>query len=69
MPSLNIKYAINDDQNLRFTASQTVSLPEFKEVAPFVYENISSRIGGNPDILGATGPNLKNISNTAYSKI
>ncbi|GGK13467.1 collagen-binding protein [Yeosuana aromativorans] len=69
LPSLNIKYAINDDQNLRFTASQTVSLPEFKEAAPFVYENVSSSIGGNPDILGATGANLVNINNTAYSKI
>jgi len=52
LPSLNIKYAINEDQNLRFTASQTISLPEFKEVAPFVYEGVSQRIGGNPDVLG-----------------
>ncbi|WP_370478841.1 TonB-dependent receptor [Tamlana flava] len=51
LPSLNIKYAVNDDQNIRFTASQTVSLPEFKEVAPFVYESVSTRIGGNPDLL------------------
>lgn len=52
LPSLNVKYAINEDQNLRFTASQTISLPEFKEVAPFVYEGVSQRIGGNPDVLG-----------------
>lgn len=52
LPSLNIKYALNEDQNLRFTASQTISLPEFKEVAPFVYEGVSQRIGGNPDVLG-----------------
>ncbi|MFH4968466.1 TonB-dependent receptor [Gaetbulibacter sp. M240] len=51
LPSLNVKYALNDDQNLRFTASQTASIPEFKEVAPFVYENVASRIGGNPDLL------------------
>ncbi|TYB78488.1 TonB-dependent receptor [Bizionia myxarmorum] len=51
LPSLNVKYSINEDQNLRFSASQTASLPEFKEVAPFVYEDISTRVGGNPDLL------------------
>ena len=52
LPSLNIKYALNDDQNLRLSASKTVSTPEFKEIAPFVYEDVSTRIGGNPDVLG-----------------
>lgn len=52
LPSLNIKYSLTEDQNLRFSASQTISLPEFKEVAPFVYEGVSQRIGGNPDVLG-----------------
>ncbi len=51
LPSLNVKYALNDDQNIRFSASRTVSNPEFKEVAPFVYENVTDRIGGNPDLL------------------
>ena len=69
LPSLNIKFAINDDQNLRFTGSQTVSLPEFKEVAPFVYENIATRIGGNPDLLGSTNPDFINVGNKSYSKI
>ena len=69
LPSLNIKYAINEDQNLRFTASQTVSLPEFKEVAPFVYEDISTKVGGNPDLLGSTNPDFNNIVNKSYSKI
>jgi len=51
LPSINVKYALNDDQALRFSASRTVSNPEFKEVAPFVYENVTDRIGGNPDLL------------------
>ena len=51
LPSLNVKYALNEDQNLRFSMSRTVSNPEFKEVAPFVYENVTDRIGGNPDLL------------------
>lgn len=52
LPSLNIKYSLTDDQNLRLSASKTVSTPEFKEIAPFVYEDVSTRIGGNPDVLG-----------------
>lgn len=52
LPSLNIRYAINEDSNLRFAASKTASFPEFKEVAPFVYEGVTQRIGGNPDLLG-----------------
>ncbi|MFT4697918.1 MAG: TonB-dependent receptor [Flavobacteriaceae bacterium] len=51
LPSLNIRYKASEDQNLRFTFSKTVSLPEFKEVAPFVYEDVTQRIGGNPDLL------------------
>ncbi|WP_272150583.1 TonB-dependent receptor [Tenacibaculum aiptasiae] len=51
LPSLNLKYSLNEDQNLRFNFSQTVSVPEFKEVAPFIYEGIGQRIGGNPDLL------------------
>ncbi len=51
LPSLNIKYALQENQNLRFSVSRTVSNPEFKEVAPFVYEDVTKRVGGNPDLL------------------
>ena len=61
LPSLNIKYTLNEDQNLRFSASRTVSIPEFKEIAPFVYEDVSTRIGGNPDLLN--DPAFSNIIN------
>jgi TonB-dependent receptor len=70
LPSLSVKYGLNDDQNLRFSASQTISLPEFKEVAPFVYESISQRIGGNPDLLGRTGDiAYTNVNDVSYSKV
>ncbi|MDO6744272.1 TonB-dependent receptor [Tenacibaculum soleae] len=61
LPSLNIKYALNEDQNLRFNFSQTVSVPEFKEVAPFIYEGIGQRVGGNPDLLN--DPSFSKIFN------
>ena len=70
LPSLSVKYALNEDQNLRFSASQTISLPEFKEVAPFVYESISQRIGGNPDLLGRKSDiSYTNVKDVSYSEI
>lgn len=35
LPSLNVTYAANKKTNFRFGASQTVSRPEFRELAPF----------------------------------
>jgi TonB-dependent receptor len=70
LPSISIKNALTEDQNLRFSASQTISLPEFKEVAPFVYESVSQRIGGNPDLLGRKeGFNYTNVKDVSYSKV
>lgn len=57
LPSLNVKYALNEDSNLRFAFSKTASFPEFKEAAPFVYESVTQRIGGNPDLLGGLDGN------------
>ncbi|MGB5355366.1 MAG: TonB-dependent receptor, partial [Eudoraea sp.] len=66
LPSLNVRYAVNDDSNLRFGFSKTASFPEFKEVAPFVYEAVTIRVGGNPDLLGGlngTGATYSDIYN------
>ena len=52
LPSLNVRYALNEDSNLRFSFSKTASFPEFKEAANFVYEGVVQRVGGNPDVLG-----------------
>ncbi len=52
LPSLNLRYAFNENSQIRFSASQTVSFPEFKEAANFVYEGVTLRVGGNPDLLG-----------------
>lgn len=69
LPSLNIKYALTEEQNLRLSASRTVSLPEFKETAPFVYIDVTNRIGGNPDLLGATDASFINVSDKSYSNV
>jgi len=61
LPSLSITYSLNDDHNLRFAFSKTVSNPEFKEMAPFVYEGVTQRIGGNPDLLN--NPSFSEVYN------
>ncbi len=64
LPSLSVKYALKEDQNLRFSTSKTVSNPEFKEMAPFVYEGVTQRIGGNPDLLN--NPSFSSIYNVDF---
>ncbi|MBT8181326.1 MAG: TonB-dependent receptor [Eudoraea sp.] len=61
LPGVNVKYGLTEDQNLRLSISKTVSNPEFKEVAPFVYEDVTQRIGGNPDLLD--DPSFSDIYN------
>ncbi len=70
LPNLNVKYEVKDDMNLRFSGSNTVSFPEFKEFAPFVYEGVTQRIGGNPDLLGRTANiDYTNVPDVSYSNI
>ncbi len=71
LPSINIKFALNKKTNMRFAFSKTVSLPEFKEIAPFVYTGVTSQITGNTDLLGRTTEvnHYKNVSEKSYSDI
>jgi len=48
LPSLSTKYEINDKQNLRFGTSKTYTLPQFKERALFIYEEVTQVKLGNP---------------------
>lgn len=50
LPSFNARYAVNEDNIVRFAASKTYILPQFKEVSPFLYENIAFRSFGNKDL-------------------
>ncbi len=70
LPNLNVRYSLNDSQNLRVSASQTISTPEFKEMAPYVYESVTERVGGNPDLLGhQEGVLYTNVKDVSYSEI
>jgi outer membrane receptor protein involved in Fe transport len=51
LPSLSLKYQLSDKSSLRLAASKTVTLPEFKELAPFEYVSPTGRVTkGNPDL-------------------
>jgi outer membrane receptor protein involved in Fe transport len=58
LPSLNLKYSINEKNALRFAASQTYTMPQFKETAPFLYEDVNFSSFGNPDLLPSTNYNV-----------
>ncbi len=51
LPSLNLKYELNETNFLRFATSITTTLPEFKELSPFAYVAPNGRVSlGNPDL-------------------
>lgn len=50
LPSLNLKYDINDKNSLRLGISKTYTLPQSKEISPYQYVNISFASQGNPNI-------------------
>jgi len=59
LPSLNLKYEINEKNFVRFAGSKTVTLPEFKELAPFEYVSPTGRVTkGNPELKESTNYNL-----------
>lgn len=58
LPSLVLKYELNEKQNLRLGASKTYTLPQFKERALFIYEDVTEVKVGNPDLYPSQNFNL-----------
>ncbi|MBL7474002.1 TonB-dependent receptor [Robertkochia sediminum] len=57
-PSFNVKYTLGENSALRFATSRTITLPEFKEIAPFEYVSQTGQITrGNPDLEASTNFN------------
>lgn len=50
LPSLNVAYAFNEEQLLRFAYSRTLNRPEFREIAPFLFYDFANDRGiqGSP---------------------
>ncbi|WP_432672912.1 TonB-dependent receptor domain-containing protein [Flavobacterium sp. SM2513] len=58
LPSLLLKYEVNNKQNIRLAASKTYTLPQFKERALFVYEDVTEVKVGNPFLYPSEDYNL-----------
>ncbi|UYW01291.1 TonB-dependent receptor [Flavobacterium agricola] len=58
LPSLVLKYALKTNQNLRFAASKTYTLPQFKERALFIYEDVTEIKVGNPFLYASDNYNV-----------
>jgi outer membrane receptor protein involved in Fe transport len=80
LPSLISKYTLNEKQNLKFSASKTYTLPQFKEKVPIIYEDVAQAYEGNPNLYASTNYNFdlgweffpkesELISVTAFGKI
>lgn len=58
LPNLNLKFEWSGNQNLRFGASKTYTLPQFKERAPFVYDDGTVPRQGNPYLYPSANYNI-----------
>ena len=58
LPSLVMKYELNDKQNLRLGLSKTYTLPQFKERAPFIYEEVLQVKVGNKELYASDDYNF-----------
>nr|MBK9652804.1 TonB-dependent receptor [Bacteroidota bacterium] len=60
LPSVNIIYTFNEKHKLRAAYSQTVSRPEFREIAPFAFYDFIevSTVLGNDSLVSATIENV-----------
>lgn len=58
LPNLAIKYTVNNKNNIKLAASKTYTLPQFKEKAPFQYEDVNEIKFGNPFLYFSTNYNF-----------
>ncbi len=58
LPSLNLKYSLNDKNSLRFGASETYTLPQSKEISPMLYDGRQFDSQGNQYLQPSTNYNV-----------
>jgi len=58
LPGFNLKYTINEKNIIRLAGSMTYTLPQFVEIAPFKYSDISFSVQGNPDLVPSQNLNI-----------
>ena len=54
LPSLAMRYSLNEKNNLRFTSSKTYTLPQLQEMPLIVFDGITDRTYGNPWLYPST---------------
>ena len=59
-PTLNLKYEMNERNNLRLSVSRTITRPSFIEMAPFLYQESygAAQIRGNEELQNGYNYNL-----------
>ena len=57
LPNAMFKYVVNEKTNLKFAASKSYTLPQYKERAPFQFEEVTQIKFGNPDLNLSTNYN------------
>lgn len=59
LPSANLTYTVTPKANIRVSASRTVTRPELRELAPFVFVNQEEgvQIAGNPNLVRSQNTN------------
>lgn len=58
LPSTSVKYNFSENSILRFAASKTYTMPQFKETAPFKYQDVSFSSQGNPNLKASDNYNF-----------
>lgn len=58
LPSLNLKYDLDDKNSLRLGTSITYTLPQSKEISPYRYVDIGFTSQGNPDLKHSDNYNI-----------
>jgi len=60
LPSLTLNWTVSETQTVRLSASQTLSRPEYRELAPIQYRDVlgGDNVVGNPDLVRALIRNL-----------
>jgi len=57
LPSISAKYILKEDMNLKFAASKTYTLPQFKERVNMLYEEVTQVYRGNNYVYESTNWN------------
>ncbi|MEJ8801117.1 TonB-dependent receptor [Pontibacter sp. H249] len=57
-PSLNAKYELNEQHHIRTGVSRTYTLPQDREISPFIYFGVDGNENGNPNLEVSTNYNF-----------